>query len=68
LDIQLTKVQFFMSSPKFSLELRLAAVQHYLSGKDGFREAAAHIGVGRTALRRWVAAYKQIEQYLKFRF
>lgn len=47
-----------MSSPKFSLELRLAAVQHYLSGKDGFREAAAHFGVGRTALRRWVAAYK----------
>ena len=47
-----------MSSPEFSLEIRLAAVQHYLSGKDGFREAAAYFGVGRTALRRWVAAYK----------
>ncbi|MGP3592768.1 helix-turn-helix domain-containing protein, partial [Vagococcus sp. WN89Y] len=58
LDTQLTEVQFFMSSRKFSLELRLAAVQHYLSGKDGFREAATHFGVGRTALRRWVAAYE----------
>lgn len=47
-----------MSRRKFSLELRLAAVQHYLSGKDGFREAAAHFGIGRTALRRWVAAYE----------
>ncbi len=47
-----------MGNPKFSLELRLSAVQHYLSGKNGFREAAAHFGVGRTALRRWVAAYE----------
>lgn len=47
-----------MSSRKFSLELRLTVVQHYLSGKDGFREAAAHFGVGRTTLRRWVAAYQ----------
>ena len=47
-----------MGNRKFSLEIRLAAVQHYLSGKDGFREAAAHFGVGRTALRRWVAAYE----------
>lgn len=47
-----------MSRRKFSLELRLTAVQHYLSGKDGFREAAAHFGVGRTAPRQWVAAYE----------
>lgn len=58
LDIKLTKAQVFMSSPKFSLELRLAAVQHYLSGKIGFDEVAVHFGVGRTALRRWGAAYE----------
>ncbi len=29
-----------MSSPKFSLELRLAAVQHYLSGKNGWTDPA----------------------------
>lgn len=52
LDTQLIKVPFFMGSPKFSLELWLAAVHQYLSGKDGFRQAAAHFGIGRTALRR----------------
>jgi len=30
---QLSKVQFFMAKPKYSLETRLAVVNHYLAGK-----------------------------------
>lgn len=48
-----------MISPKFSLELRLAVVTHYLKGPDGYRETAARFGVGRTAVRRWVSALQQ---------
>lgn len=47
-----------MSIAKHSLELRLKAVKHYLSGKDGQRQTASLFGVGRTALRRWVIAYQ----------
>ncbi|WP_448692564.1 hypothetical protein, partial [Salmonella enterica] len=35
LDTQLIKVQFFMAKPKYSLETRLAVVNHYLAGHDG---------------------------------
>lgn len=48
-----------MSSPKFSLELRLAVVTRYLNGTDGYRETASRFGVGRTAVRRWVSAWQQ---------
>lgn len=48
-----------MSSPKFSLELRLAVVPHYLNGTDGYRETATRFGVGRPAVRRWVSAWQQ---------
>ena len=48
-----------MSSPKFSLELRLAVVPHYLNGTDGYCETATRFGVGRPAVRRWVSAWQQ---------
>lgn len=40
LDTQLSKVQFFMAKPKYSLETRLAVVSHYLSGNGGTQRTA----------------------------
>lgn len=43
---------------KHSLDLRHEAVKAYLAGNQGYRAVANRFGVGRTALRRWVATYK----------
>lgn len=58
LDTQLSKVQFFMAKPKYSLETRLAVVSHYLSGNDGTQRTAERFGVERTSVRRWVRAWQ----------
>jgi transposase len=55
---QLSKVQFFMAKPKYSLELRLAVVNHYRSAKDGTQRTAERFGVERTSVRRWVRAWQ----------
>ncbi|MFL4367267.1 IS3 family transposase [Enterobacter asburiae] len=47
-----------MAKPKYSLELRLAVVNHYLSGKDGTQRTAEFFGVERTSVRRWVRAWQ----------
>lgn len=52
LDTQLIKVQFFVAKPKYSLETRLAAVNHYLAGHDGARRIAERFGVEETSLRK----------------
>jgi transposase len=44
---------------KHSEQLKLKLVKQYLGGGGGMRALAQRHGVGRTALRRWVAAYKQ---------
>ncbi len=58
LDTQLSKVQFFMAKPKYTLETRLAVVSHYLSGNDGTQRTAERFGVERTSVRRWVRAWQ----------
>ncbi|MFP9462466.1 IS3 family transposase [Pectobacterium brasiliense] len=47
-----------MAKPKYSLELRLAVVKHYLSSKDGTYCTAERFGVERTSVRRWVRAWQ----------
>lgn len=47
-----------MAKPKYSLETRLAVVNHYLSGKDGTHRTAERFGVERTSVRRWVRAWQ----------
>lgn len=47
-----------MARPKVSLETRLAAVNHYLSGSDGTKRTAELFGVERTSVRRWVRAWQ----------
>lgn len=44
---------------KHPFSLRLAAVQHVLSGKAGIVEAARQFKVGRTPLSRWIRAFRQ---------
>ena len=47
-----------MAKPKYSLETRLAVVNHYLAGKDGTHRTAERFGVERTSVRRWVRAWQ----------
>jgi transposase len=54
--LQLIKVQFFMS--KYSIELKLEVIDHFLSGDDSFRSTAERFGVGESDVRKWVAAYQ----------
>ena len=44
---------------KHPFSLRLAAVQHVLSGQAGIAEAARQFKVGRTPLSRWIRAFRQ---------
>ncbi|WCG84440.1 IS3 family transposase [Pectobacterium sp. A5351] len=47
-----------MAKPKYSLELRLAVVNHVLSGSDGTHRTAEIFAVERTSVRRWVRAFQ----------
>lgn len=47
-----------MAKRKYSLETRLAVVNHYLAGRDGTERTAQLFGVERTSVRRWVSAYR----------
>lgn len=44
---------------KYDEQLKLKLVRQYLDGVSGTRLLAAHYGVSRSVLRRWVAAYEQ---------
>jgi transposase len=56
LDADPTFGVFFMA--KHSEQLKFKLVKQYLGGGVGMRVLARRHGVGRTALRRWVAAYR----------
>ena len=43
---------------KYSIELKLDVIEHYMSGKDGFNRTAEHFGISRSAIKKWVAAYQ----------
>lgn len=43
---------------KYSIELKLDVIDHYMSGKDGFQKTAEHFGISRSVVRKWVAAYQ----------
>lgn len=43
---------------KHTEQFKLAVVQHYLNGLDGYEAVAQHHGIGRTLVRRWVAFYR----------
>lgn len=43
---------------KYSIDLRLEVVDHYISGKDSFRGTAERFGVGESDVRKWVATYQ----------
>lgn len=47
-----------MAKPKYSLETRLAVVNHYLSGKGGIKRTADFFGIESTSVRRWVRAWQ----------
>ncbi|WP_146742072.1 helix-turn-helix domain-containing protein, partial [Lonsdalea populi] len=47
-----------MAKPKYSLEIRLAVVNHYPAGKEGAQSTAERFGVERTSVRRWVRAWQ----------
>ena len=47
-----------MAKPKYSLETRLAVVNHYLSGKDGAKRTADFFGIEGTSVRRWIRAWQ----------
>ena len=42
---------------KHSIELKRDVIEHYTSGKDGFRLTAKRFGVQKLDVRKWVAAY-----------
>lgn len=44
---------------KYSEQLKLNLVKQYLAGASGTRILAQRHGVGRSVLRRWIAAYEQ---------
>lgn len=49
-----------MARAKFSLETRVAVVQHYLSGNGGgMRRTANFFGMHKSTVSQWVAAYQQ---------
>ena len=58
MDTQLIKVQVSIAKTKYSLETRLAVVNHYLAGHDGARRTAERFGVEETSVRRWVRAWQ----------
>ncbi|MET0856426.1 MAG: IS3 family transposase [Telluria sp.] len=43
---------------KHTQQFKLAVVQHYLNGVDGYETVAQHHDVGRALVRRWVAFYR----------
>ncbi|WP_146135533.1 helix-turn-helix domain-containing protein, partial [Yersinia pseudotuberculosis] len=43
---------------KHPFSTRLAAVQHYLSGKPTLRETASQFSVGKSPLTRWIQAFR----------
>lgn len=43
---------------KYSIDLRLEVIDHYISGKDSFRCTAERFGVGESDVRKWVVAYQ----------
>jgi transposase len=43
---------------KYSYELKLSVVQHYLQDKDGYRSTSYQFQVDNSAVRKWVALYK----------
>lgn len=47
-----------MAKPKYSLQTKLAVVNHYLVGKDGTQRTAERFGVERTSVRRWVRLWQ----------
>ncbi|AAM83874.1 insertion element IS1661 DNA-binding protein [Yersinia pestis biovar Medievalis str. Harbin 35] len=46
-------------SMKHPFSTRLAAVQHYLSGKATLRETARQFSVGKSPLTRWIRAFRR---------
>jgi transposase len=57
LDIDPTFGVFFMT--KHSEQLKVKMVKQYLAGVAGTGVLAQRYGVGRSVLRRWIAAYEQ---------
>lgn len=47
-----------MAKQKYSLQTKLAVVNHYLAGKDGTQRTAERFGVERTSVRRWVRLWQ----------
>ena len=43
---------------KYSKEFKLEVIQHYLSGKGGFKAVGDRYGVKHTYIQKWVHAYK----------
>jgi len=43
---------------RFTKEYKVAAIQPLLSGEKSVSRQAEDLGVGRTALQRWLAAYR----------
>ena len=43
---------------RHTTQFKLAVVQQYLNGVDGYEAVAQHHGVGRALVRRWVAFYR----------
>jgi transposase len=51
-----------MERRKFTREYKLSAIAPLLAGTQGVMQRAAELGVGRTALQRWLAQYREQEQ------
>lgn len=43
---------------KYSQELKLKVIHHYLAGNEGFIQIAQSYGLNRDVLRRWVHLYQ----------
>ncbi|WP_144561756.1 helix-turn-helix domain-containing protein, partial [Bacillus mycoides] len=48
---------FFMA--KFSLEVKLEAIQDYLEGKESYRSIGNRIGTHHKSIMKWVGLYKK---------
>ncbi len=44
---------------KYPFHIRLAAVQHYMTGQSTIKETACLFGVGRSPLTRWLRAFRR---------
>ncbi|EAA3840509.1 IS3 family transposase [Salmonella enterica subsp. houtenae] len=55
---QLSKVQFFMAKPRYSLKTRLAVIRHNLFGNNGTHRTAERFGVERASVCRRVRAWQ----------